>query len=277
MDNLGKPWRDGGLKPVTKKIEESKTMGKDKSPEGSKGTHSAGRSKNALRQATDRELLNEFVRRGLIMRAVLFDPSDALLLNEILPPELGTRERQYPALGAGDRAVTNGAMGFRQRPRRRDLRERLRRTPVRQEVGDIDEDIARMSARAAKHREYVGQLLDLLSQKRLERMRELAIQGTDAASDLGPLGMLMTRTICDHLVISKREELDAGFCDIESLWAYLMNDNGHHFASSLVKWDMYMPPNLWASLIYQIIQGAAASFLNVVEEDSTDHSSESIE
>ena len=65
------------------------------------------------------------------MRAVLFDPSDALLLNEILPPELGTSERQSPALGAGDRAVTNGAIGFRQRPRRRDLRERLRRTPVR--------------------------------------------------------------------------------------------------------------------------------------------------
>ena len=66
------------------------------------------------------------------------------------------------------------AIGFRQRPRRKDLRERLRSTPVRQEAGDIDEDIARMRSRAAKHREYVDQLLDLLSQKRLERMRELA-------------------------------------------------------------------------------------------------------
>ena len=100
MDDLGKPSRDGERKPGTKKIEESKTMGKDKSPEGSKGTHSAGRSKNALRQAPDRELLNEFVRRGLIMRAVLFDPSDALLLNEILPPELSTRARQDHASGA---------------------------------------------------------------------------------------------------------------------------------------------------------------------------------
>jgi len=161
------------------------------------------------------------------MRAVLFDPSHPLLLNEILPPELGTRERQYPALGADDRAMTNGAMGFRQRPRRRDLRERLRRTLVSQEVGDIDEDIARMKARAAKHREYVGQLLDLLSQKRLDKMRERGIQRTDVTPEIAHLGMLMARTICDHLVISKREELDAGFCDIESLWAYLMNVSDH--------------------------------------------------
>jgi len=33
-------------------------------------------------------------------------------------------------------------------------------------------------------------------------------------------------------------------CDIESLCAYLMDDNGYDFASSLIKWDTFMPPNL---------------------------------
>jgi len=258
--------RDRERKQGTKKIEESKTMGKDKRPESSKATPSAGQSKHALRQAPDRDLLDEVVRRGLIMRAVLFDPTDRSFLNEILPPELGTRARQDPA--------ANGAMGFRQRPRRSEMRERLRRTPVRQEMGDINEDIARMRASAARHREYVGQLLDLLSRKQLDKMRDRGVQRTDATPEIARLGMLMARTVFDHLVIARREELDAGLCDIESLWAYLMNDDGYHFASSLIKWDMYMPPNLWASFIYQIIQGAVASFLDVVEEDSTDDSSD---
>lgn len=242
--------------------------------DSSKASLSVEQSKNALMQASDIDLLTELVRRGLIMRAVLFNPTDRMLLREILPPELGGRSRHFAAHGLGEETVAKGAMRFRQRPRRSEMRERLRGTPVRQKIGDLDEDIVRMSASAARHREYVGHLLDLLSRKQLDNILQQGIERTDATPEMARLGMLMTRTIFDHLVIAMREELDAGLCDIEALWEYLMNDSGYQFASSLVKWDMHMPPNLWASFIYQIIQGAAGSFLDVAEEDLTDRSSD---
>jgi hypothetical protein len=57
--------------------------------------------------------------------------------------------------------------------------------------------------------------------------------------------MLMARTIFDHLLAARRDELDACACDIESLCAsYLMDDNGYDFASSLIKWDTFMPVTL---------------------------------
>jgi len=46
-----------------------------------------------------------------------------------------------------------------------------------------------------------------------------------------------------------------------------MSDAGYRFASGMVKGDITMPPNLWASFIYQVVQGAAMSFLDVAEED----------
>jgi hypothetical protein len=223
-------------------------MENDKRPKRSKDTRSPMEIKNALERTPDKDLIDEVFRRGLIMRAILFNPTDPILLSAVIPPELSTR-LQDPAPGAGDKAMTNAAMGFRQRPRRKEMREHLRRTPVRQYTGDIDEDIARLKASASRHREYVGQLLDLLSRKRLDKTRERGIQRTDDTPEIAHLGMLMARTIFDHLVIARRDELDAGACDIESLWAYLMDDNGYDFASSLITWDTLMPPNLWASFI----------------------------
>jgi hypothetical protein len=125
-----------------------------------------------------------------------------------------------------------------------------------------------VKAGRVKHNEYVGQLFDLLHQKRLEKMQEQCIWRTNTTPEFAGLGIMMTKTIFDHLVIARRDALDAGTCDIESLWEYLMNTGGYKFASDMVQADIYMPPNVWSSFIYRMIEGAAMSFLDIAEEDA---------
>src|SRR5262249_25300217 len=122
--------------------------------------------------------------------------------------------------------------------------------------------------------EYVGELFDLLRRKRLEKMRDLGIQRADTAPEFADLGVRTTKAIFDHLGIAKRAALDACGCDIESLWAYFIGEAWYGFASSMVQGDIGMPPDLWASFIYQTVQGAAMSFLDIVEEDAEGPASE---
>jgi hypothetical protein len=201
--------------------------------------------KDALEQAPDSDLLNEVLRRGLIVKA-----------------------RQWPAPGPGDETMTDGTMKYWETLREKELQERRRRSQGRLETDDIDEAIASLMASAARRHEYVGELFDLLRRKRLEKMRDLGVQRADTAPEFADLGVRTTKAIFDHLVIAKRAALDAGACDIESLWAYFIGDAGYRFASDMVKGDITMPPDLWASFIYQTVQGAAMSFLDIVEEDA---------
>jgi hypothetical protein len=208
--------------------------------------------KDALAQAPDSDLLNEVLRRGLIVKA-----------------------RQWPAPGPldetmGDETMRDGTMKYWETLREKELQGRL-------ETDDIDEAIASLMAGAARRHEYVGELFDLLRRRRLEKMRDLGVRRADTAPEFADLGVRTTRAIFDHLVIARRAALDAGACDIESLWAYFMDDAGYRFASGMVKGDITMPPDLWASFIYQTVQGAAMSFLDIVEEDAEGPASEGSE
>ena len=206
--------------------------------------------KDALAQAPDSDLLNEVLRRGLIVNAM-----------------------QWPAPGPldetmGDETTTDGTMKYWETLRERELQERRRRSQGRLGSDDIDEAIESLMDSEARRHEYVGELFDLLRRKRLEKMRDLGVQRADTAPEFADLGVRTTKAIFDHLVIAKRAALDAGACDIESLWAYFMDDAGYRFASGMVQGDITMPPDLWASFIYQTVQGAAMSFLDIVEEDA---------
>jgi hypothetical protein len=212
--------------------------------------------KDALAQAPDSDLLNEVLRRGLIVKG-----------------------RQWSAPGPldetmGDETMADGTMKYWETLRERELQERRRGSQWRMETGDIDEAIASLMAGAARRQEYVGELFDLLRRKRLEKMRGLSIRRADTAPEFADLGVRTTKAIFDHLVIARRAALDAGACDIESLWAYFMDDAGYRFASGMVKGDITMPPDLWASFIFQTVQGAAMSFLDIVEEDAEGPASE---
>ncbi len=77
----------------------------------------------------------------------------------------------------------------------------------------------------------------------------------------------MTKAIFEHLVVTHRDALDAGACDIESLWDYFIGDAGYRFADGMVKADPHTPPDPWSSFIYTVIQEAALSFLDIVEEE----------
>ena len=66
-------------------------MEKDKRPERSKDTRSPREIKNALERTPDKDLLDELFRRGLIMRAILFNPTYPILLSAVILPELSTR------------------------------------------------------------------------------------------------------------------------------------------------------------------------------------------
>jgi hypothetical protein len=78
-------------------------MKNDKRPESSKDTRSPRKIKNALEWTPDKVLLDELFRQGLIMRAILFNSIDPILLSEVIPPELNTRARQDPASGAASK------------------------------------------------------------------------------------------------------------------------------------------------------------------------------
>ncbi len=204
--------------------------------------------KDALEQATFYELLKELFRR---------------------------REIELPAsqvLDVSDRAVENRVISFGEHLRRRKLQERWQETAPHvketgQEPGDIDEAVKSVRANTLKHYEYVGQLFGLLHRKRLEKLREQGILRTHTIPEDAKIGVSMTKTIFDHLVIAKREALDAGACDIESVWEYFVRDRGFRFAEGLVKGDIGIPPDLWVSLIYLVVRGAAESLLDIAEED----------
>jgi hypothetical protein len=137
----------------------------------------------------------------------------------------------------------------------------------RQGTSEIDEAIASVRAGTVKHYEYVGALFDLLRRKQIEKMRDLGIQREDTSPEFAHLGWRMTKTIFEHLVVTRRDALDAGACDIESLWDCFMGDAGYRFADGMVKGDPNIPPDLWSSFIYAVIQDAAMSFIDIVEED----------
>gem|GEM_PF-2162921 len=225
-------------------------MGKlsGKQQKRSKDIPSFGEVKDALAQASDKDLLNEAFRRGLIADM----------------PEM-------PAPDSRSEAETYRDNRFREMLQRRMWQERLqeirqRKKEARQGRRTLEEDVESERAAAARHREYVEQLFDLLHQKRLEKMQEQCIWRTDSTSEFAHLGILVTRTIFDHLVIARRDKLDAGICNIESVWEYLMSTDGYKFASDLVEADINMPPNVWLSFIYDVIRGAARSFLRIAEE-----------
>jgi hypothetical protein len=120
--------------------------------------------KDALPQAPDSDLLNEVLRRGLIVKA-----------------------RQRPAPGPDDETITDGTMKYWETLRERKLQERQQRSQGRLESDDIDEVIASLMDSEARRHEYVGELFDLLRRKRLEKMRDLGIQRADT------LGQTMSR------------------------------------------------------------------------------------
>jgi len=202
--------------------------------------------KDALEQASFYELFKEILRRGEI----------ELPVNEVL--------------NASERAVANRVISFREYIRRRKLQEQWQKPHIQEtgrEHGDIDEAVKSVRANTLKHNEYIGQLFGLLHQKRLDKLREQGILRTNTMPEFAGLGISTTKTIFDHLVIAKREALDAGTCDIESLLESFVSNRGSRFAEGLVKGDIGIPPDLWVSLIYLLVRGAAESFLDIAEED----------
>jgi hypothetical protein len=88
--------------------------------------------KDALERAQDGDLLNEVLRRGLIVNT-----------------------RQWPAPGPlaetmGDETMTGGTMKYWETLREEELQERRRRSQGRPETDDIDEAIASLMAGAAR-------------------------------------------------------------------------------------------------------------------------------
>jgi len=203
-------------------------MGKDKRPEGRSGRskHALPPSaiKDALKHASDRDLIDEALRRGLITKA-------------------------HHASTPGDKTTADRATMRREALRREELRERRRRSQGQQVDDDIDAAIAALDASVAHHHQYVGGLFDVLRRKRLDKMRKLGVRREDTDPEFAALGKNLTKAIFDHLVIARRDALDAGACDIESLWAYLMGDAGCGFASGMIRGDIAMPPDLRVSFI----------------------------
>ncbi|MCI0392568.1 MAG: hypothetical protein MOB07_27870 [Acidobacteria bacterium] len=222
-------------------------MKRDKLADESKDIFPPNVIKGALKQASISDLLNEAFQRGLTVGAP-----------------------QEPAPGSGDETAPDRRMQRWESLRRKRLQDRhryLQERRGRQETSDIDEAIASVRASTVKHYEYVGALFDLLRRKRIEKMRDLGIQREDTAPEFALLGSRMTKAIFEHLVVIRRDALDAGACDIESLWDYFMGDAGYRFADGMVKGDPGIPPDLWSSFIYAVIQEAAISFLDIAEED----------
>jgi len=66
-------------------------------------------------------------------------------------------------------------------------------------------------------------------------MRERGVQRADTTPEFAALGKNLTKAILDHLVIARRDDLDAGACDVESRWAYFMGDASFRFASGMFR------------------------------------------
>jgi len=222
-------------------------MKRDKLTDVSKDILPPNVIKGALKQASISDLLNEAFQRGLTVEA-----------------------QQEPAPGSGDETAPDRRMQRWEALRRKQLQDRhryLQERRGRQETSDIDEAIASVRASTVKHYGYVGALFDLLRRKRIEKMHDLDIQRENTTPEFALLGSGMTKAIFEHLVVTHRNALDAGACDIESLWDYFMGDAGYRFADGMVKGDPNIPPDLWSSFIYTVIQEAAMSFLDIVEEE----------
>ncbi|HEY9436954.1 MAG TPA: hypothetical protein VI260_36315 [Blastocatellia bacterium] len=222
-------------------------MKRDKLTDVSKDILPPNVIKCALKQASISDLLNEAFQRGLTVEA-----------------------QQEPAPGSGDETAPDRRMQRWEALRRKQLQDRhryLQERRGRQETSDIDEAIASVRASTVKHYGYVGALFDLLRRKRIEKMHDLDIQRENTTPEFALLGSRMTKAIFEHLVVTHRNALDAGACDIESLWDYFMGDAGYRFADGMVKGDPNIPPDLWSSFIYTVIQEAAMSFLDIVEEE----------
>jgi hypothetical protein len=222
-------------------------MKRDKLADGLKEILPPNVIKGALKQASISDLLNEAFQRGLTGEA-----------------------QQETAPDSGDETAPDRRMRRWEALRRKKSQERERYLQERQErdeTSDIDEAIASVKASTVKHYEYVGALFDLLRRKQIEKMRDLGIQREDTTPVFALLGWRMTKAIFEHLVVIRRDALDAGAYDIESLWDYFMGDAGYRFADGMVKGDPHIPPDLWSSFIYTVIQDAAMSFLDIDEEE----------
>jgi len=200
-------------------------MKRDKLTDGSKDILPPNVVKGALKQASISDLLNEAFQRRLTVEA-----------------------QQEPAPGPCDETAPDRRMQRWEALLRKQLQERhryLKERRGRQETSDIDEAIASVRASTVKHYEYVGALFDLLRRKRIEKMRDLGIQREDNTPEFALLGSRMTKAIFEHLVVTHQDALDAGACDIESLWDYFMGDAGYRYADGMVK----------ATPIYRLISG----------------------
>jgi hypothetical protein len=223
-------------------------MKRDKLADESKDILPPNLIKGALKQASISDLLNEAFQRGLTVAA-----------------------HQEPAPDSDDETAPDTRMRRWETLRRKKLQERqryLQEQREQQETSDIDNAIASVRATTARHNEYVGALFDVLRRERIKKMQDLGIQREDTTPEFGLLGSCMTKAIFDHLVIARRDALDAGACDIESIWSYFVQDAGYQFAEGMVEGDLDIPPDLWSSFIYHMIQGAAMSLLDIVEEDA---------
>jgi hypothetical protein len=223
------------------KVRKESVMKSDKRTNGSTEILSPKVIKSALKQASISDLLDEAFLRGL--------------------PEY----EQEPAPDFDDETESERRMRRWETLRSEKLQELYRYRQEqrgRQETSGIDEAIASGRARTVKHYEYVGALFDLLRRKQIEKMRNLGIQREDTSPEFAFLGWRMTKAIFEHLVVIRRDALDAGICDIESLWEYFMSDAGYRFAEGMVKGDPDIPPDHWSSFIYAVIQDAALSFLD---------------
>src|SRR5687767_7500717 len=148
--------------------------------------------KAALAQTSIKELLDEAFQRGLVKDAQAIAEADS-----------------------DDKAASYREDRYWEMLRRRMSQERLHEIrrcneEASREPCTIDEEIESLKACRIKHNEYVGQLFDLLRQKRIDQMRERCILRTDATPEFAHLGILTTKTVFDHLVIARRDALDAG-------------------------------------------------------------------
>ncbi len=140
----------------------------------------------------------------------------------------------------------------------------------REKWGEAKKSLEDQKDSAARHREYVQELFVLLHQKRIEKIEEKCIWRAHTVPEFAALGVMMTKTIFDHLVDARRAELDQGSCNIESLLEDFMSDSGRSFAESLVSGDIRIRSTLWASLIYTTVHYAARSFSDIVDEDAVE-------
>ena len=219
-------------------------MRKNERSEGPDNSQSREQIKAALKQATIKELLDEAFRRGLSLeplQGAAPSLSEIMTVDEV-PSQHGSAEK-------------------------RESLETGRRFPGERDGDGVNEAIAALRANSDAHHEYVGQLFGLMLRNRAEKMRALGVRRTNTTLEFANVGQILTKMIFDHLVVANRDALDTGAFASESLWESFMEDAGYRFASDMVKGNSGAPPKLAVSFIYSVIEAAALSFLEIVEED----------